>query len=56
VFLCWVLRVVALENVGMGLGTGVSHLVEWMRDIVLIGLAQSPFLWETSQLTSQDKL
>jgi hypothetical protein len=40
--------VVALENVGMGLGTGVSHLVEWVRDVVLVGLAQDCFLWETS--------
>jgi hypothetical protein len=39
---------VALENVGMGLGTGVDHLVEWMRDVVLVGLAQGCFLWETS--------
>jgi hypothetical protein len=40
--------VVALENVWMGLGTGVGHLVEWMRDVVLVGLAQGHFLWETS--------
>jgi hypothetical protein len=40
--------VVALEIAGMGLGTGVDHLVEWIGNVVLFGLAQGRFLKETS--------
>jgi hypothetical protein len=40
--------VVALESTGMGLGTGVNHLVEWVGNVVLFGLAQSRFLREAS--------
>jgi hypothetical protein len=31
--------VVALASSGMGLDTGVFHLVEWVGDVVLFGLA-----------------
>jgi hypothetical protein len=40
--------VVALESAGMGLGTGVNHLVEWVGNVVLFGSAQGRFLRETS--------
>jgi hypothetical protein len=40
--------VVALEGVVMGLGTGGNHLVEWVGNVVLFGVAQGRFLRETS--------
>jgi hypothetical protein len=40
--------VVALGGSGLGLGTGVIHLVEWVEDVILFGLARGRFLKETS--------
>jgi hypothetical protein len=40
--------VVALESAGVGLGTEENHLVEWVGNVVLFGLAQDRFMRETS--------
>jgi hypothetical protein len=42
--------VVALASSGMGFGSGVIRLVEWVGDAVLFGLARGRFLKETSYL------
>jgi hypothetical protein len=40
--------VVALGSSGVGLDTGVIHLVEWVGDVVLFASARGRFLKKTS--------